>query len=160
MAQNSRSRLSPLTENPKAWSVADDDGQRQSVHARIWVGLESRSAMNPNLAKPATTMMTPTKIDSSSDARATAADLSFPANSNGTVVARDHRIRERSRGREHEHSGCSEDRVADQAEDGRVQAGDRRRPASSPHAIPQAAGRRTARGRRRCPWPAISAGTR
>ena len=80
--------------------------------------------MNPNLARPATTMTTPTKIDSR-EASATALAGSPLASSKRGGGGRDHRS-ESGVGAEHEHSRRTEDRVADQAQDRRVQPGDRR----------------------------------
>ena len=82
--------------------------------------------MKPEWASPATTMTTPTMI-ASSDASATARAGSPPASSSGAIVAA---IIGPERGvrAEHQHPGRPEDRVADQAEDRGVEAGDRRQP--------------------------------
>ncbi len=52
----------------------------------IWVGLESRSAMNPSFAVPASTVITPTMI-ASMDASATARPGSPSAATRGSTVA-------------------------------------------------------------------------
>src|SRR5215475_10114865 len=52
----------------------------------IWVGLDSRSATNPTLTSPATTMITPTRI-ARSEANAIALAGSPPATISGITVA-------------------------------------------------------------------------
>ena len=80
--------------------------------------------MKPNLASPATTMITPTKI-ASSEASATARAGSPSASISGAMVAAIIGP-EGGVGTEHQHPGRTEDRVADQAQDRGVEPGDRR----------------------------------
>ena len=105
--------------------LADQDGQREAVHVADHGGLGQQVGDEPELRhRAARTMIAPT-MSASIDASAIARSGSPPAPISGSDRRRDHRP-ERGVRAQHEDPRRAEHRVAEQAHDRRVQAGDRR----------------------------------